>query len=211
MISRRHAEVSHSDGLWWIADLGSRNGTLVDGQRVTRIPLPPSCEVRLYETAPVLRIEVRSGSKAATITSFTTVFPAGPEALVETGFAARPVQNQVPSDSVPGAMMATAPLHKREHENRMPGRIGFEVDFSRSSGAPARRGTRHEQFRILIMGDFSGRGQGATDPQATSSVRTMAVDLDSFDATLARCGPKIRLGVRHHWRCGSRTDVPQPR
>jgi hypothetical protein len=69
MISRRHAEVSHSDGLWWIADLGSRNGTLVDGQRVTRIPLPPSCEVRLYETAPMLRIEVRSGSKAATITS----------------------------------------------------------------------------------------------------------------------------------------------
>jgi len=69
MISRRHAEVSHNEGLWWIADLGSRNGTLVDGQRVTRVPLPPNCEVRLYETAPVLRIEVRSGSKAATITS----------------------------------------------------------------------------------------------------------------------------------------------
>jgi len=69
MISRRHAEVSHADGHWWIADLGSRNGTLVDGERITRLPLPVYCEVRLYETAPVLRIEVRGGSKAATITS----------------------------------------------------------------------------------------------------------------------------------------------
>jgi pSer/pThr/pTyr-binding forkhead associated (FHA) protein len=69
MISRRHAEVSHDDGHWWIADLGSRNGTLVDGERITRVPLPVYCEVRLYETAPVLRIEVLGGSNAATITS----------------------------------------------------------------------------------------------------------------------------------------------
>ena len=69
MISRQHVEVSHVDGLWWIRDLGSRNGTLVDGQRVTRIPLPAHCEVRLYETAPVLRLDVRAGSNAATVTS----------------------------------------------------------------------------------------------------------------------------------------------
>ena len=69
MISRQHAEVSHVDGLWWIRDLGSRNGTLVDGQRVTRVPLPPHCEVRLHDTAPVLRLDVRAGPKAATVTS----------------------------------------------------------------------------------------------------------------------------------------------
>ena len=76
MISRRHAEVSLVDGHWWIADLGSRNGTLVDGERVTRSPLPAYCEVRLYETAPVLSIEVRGGSKAATITS-SRLYPGG--------------------------------------------------------------------------------------------------------------------------------------
>jgi hypothetical protein len=69
MISRQHAEVSHVDGLWWIQDLGSRNGTQVDGQRITRIPLPAHCEVRLYDTAPVLKLDVRAGSKAATVTS----------------------------------------------------------------------------------------------------------------------------------------------
>ena len=69
MISRQHVEVSHVDGLWWIRDLGSRNGTLLDGQRVTRVPLPAHCEVRLYDTAPVLRLDVRASSKAATVTS----------------------------------------------------------------------------------------------------------------------------------------------
>lgn len=76
MISRQHAEVSHADGLWWIRDLGSRNGTLVDGQRVTRVPLPAHCEVRLYETAPVLRLHVRASSQAATVTSSRMNLPA---------------------------------------------------------------------------------------------------------------------------------------
>lgn len=69
LISRRHAEVSYEDGLWWIRDLGSRNGTLVDGQRVTRVPLPVACDVQLHEMAPVLRLDVRASSKASTITS----------------------------------------------------------------------------------------------------------------------------------------------
>jgi hypothetical protein len=69
MISRHHVEVTHNDGHWWIHDLGSRNGTLVNGQRVTRVPLPSHCEVRLYDTAPVLRLEVRASPTASTVTS----------------------------------------------------------------------------------------------------------------------------------------------
>lgn len=67
LISRRHVEVTHRDGLWWIADLGSRNGTLLDRQRITHCPLPTQCEVRLYETSPVLRLEVHAASTAQTI------------------------------------------------------------------------------------------------------------------------------------------------
>jgi transcriptional regulator with GAF, ATPase, and Fis domain len=32
--SRRHAEVFFQDGEWWIRDLGSRNGTFLDGRRI---------------------------------------------------------------------------------------------------------------------------------------------------------------------------------
>jgi hypothetical protein len=69
MISRRHAEVSHCEGLWWIQDLGSRNGTTLDGRSVSRVPLPSVCEVKLYEAAPTLRIEVRTPRSAQTVTA----------------------------------------------------------------------------------------------------------------------------------------------
>jgi hypothetical protein len=60
MVSRRHSAVTYSDGAWWISDLGSRNGTSVDGELVTRARLPARCSVRLYEAGPPLIFEVRS-------------------------------------------------------------------------------------------------------------------------------------------------------
>lgn len=73
MISRRHAAVSYGDGRWWISDLGSRNGTLLDGQPVTRAPLPASCKVRLYEAGPSLQFEVRAPGGASTIAAHHTI------------------------------------------------------------------------------------------------------------------------------------------
>jgi hypothetical protein len=37
--STRHARLFPSEGEWWVEDLGSTNGTYLDGQRVTR-PVP---------------------------------------------------------------------------------------------------------------------------------------------------------------------------
>jgi pSer/pThr/pTyr-binding forkhead associated (FHA) protein len=34
--STRHARLFQSEGEWWVEDLGSTNGTYLDGQRVTR-------------------------------------------------------------------------------------------------------------------------------------------------------------------------------
>jgi Protein of unknown function (DUF3662)/FHA domain len=38
-VSRRHAEVRHENGAWWIVDLGSTNGVEVNGERVNRARL----------------------------------------------------------------------------------------------------------------------------------------------------------------------------
>lgn len=46
-VSRRHAEVAYRDGCWSLRDLGSRNGTLVDGARVEEALLEPANEVRV--------------------------------------------------------------------------------------------------------------------------------------------------------------------
>lgn len=45
MISRRHCQVFEVDGLMMIRDLGSLNGTVVEGQRVTRAAVRPQDEV----------------------------------------------------------------------------------------------------------------------------------------------------------------------
>lgn len=35
-VSSEHVQLVHQDGSWWITDLGSTNGTLVNGREVTR-------------------------------------------------------------------------------------------------------------------------------------------------------------------------------
>ena len=44
MVSRRHAELFEASGLLMIRDLGSLNGTLMDGRRIKEAPLPPDAE-----------------------------------------------------------------------------------------------------------------------------------------------------------------------
>jgi pSer/pThr/pTyr-binding forkhead associated (FHA) protein len=44
MISRRHAELFEAAGLLMIRDLGSLNGTVIEGRRIKEAPLPPDAE-----------------------------------------------------------------------------------------------------------------------------------------------------------------------
>jgi pSer/pThr/pTyr-binding forkhead associated (FHA) protein len=46
-VSRRHAELRLEDGLWHLRDLGSTNGTWVNGRRVREAEVRPGDEIRL--------------------------------------------------------------------------------------------------------------------------------------------------------------------
>lgn len=46
-VSRIHAELSWERSSWVIRDLGSRNGTLVDGRPVSAVELEPGNEIRI--------------------------------------------------------------------------------------------------------------------------------------------------------------------
>jgi len=48
--SRRHAEIRHEDDTWWIVDLGSTNGTLVNGKRAKRERLDDGDVITLGST-----------------------------------------------------------------------------------------------------------------------------------------------------------------
>lgn len=49
-VSRNHAELYHEGGRWRLRDLGSKNGSFVDGIAVTDHPLPDHCWLRLGDS-----------------------------------------------------------------------------------------------------------------------------------------------------------------
>ena len=55
-VSRRHAELRVEDDALVVADLGSTNGTLVDGERVDRRRVLDGATVRVGNTDLVVRI-----------------------------------------------------------------------------------------------------------------------------------------------------------
>ena len=61
LTSRGHAAISRntSNGDWQIKDLQSRNGTWVDGQRITEISLQPEMSIRIGTTEFIFRTPTR--------------------------------------------------------------------------------------------------------------------------------------------------------
>ncbi len=81
LVSRRHARVFHEDGVWYIEDLSSRNGTHVAEKPIQRVALADSNQVRLNDSGPFLRIDlIRAGSE--TRDALTTYPPGQPIAHV---------------------------------------------------------------------------------------------------------------------------------
>jgi len=58
-VSRRHAEIRQHRGQWLVRDLGSTNGTLVDGQRITEAFLEPNAELRVGDA--IFKLVERGG------------------------------------------------------------------------------------------------------------------------------------------------------
>ncbi len=63
-VSRRHLEIVPAEGGWWIADLGSANGTLVDGERIDRVRVEGAQEVEVGEGGPLVRFAVATPAQA---------------------------------------------------------------------------------------------------------------------------------------------------
>src|SRR5262245_3461563 len=45
--SRRHAQINYRRGRWLLEDLGSSNGTLVGGEKVTSVPLKDGDSIQI--------------------------------------------------------------------------------------------------------------------------------------------------------------------
>jgi hypothetical protein len=60
-ISRIHAEVYQSEGRWWIRDMGSANGTYVEGGKIDRFPVIKPLRMTLGEDGPEISLTLDHG------------------------------------------------------------------------------------------------------------------------------------------------------
>jgi pSer/pThr/pTyr-binding forkhead associated (FHA) protein len=57
MVSRRHAELRHQNGQWYVVDLNSSYGTFVNDQQITSAtPISIGSSIRFGHSGPVLRV-----------------------------------------------------------------------------------------------------------------------------------------------------------
>jgi ABC transport system ATP-binding/permease protein len=75
-VSRRHALVEKTPNGWVVRDLGSANGTSVDGARVREAPLATGTAVRFGEVEAVFETESRQTTSAERLISSLSVAPA---------------------------------------------------------------------------------------------------------------------------------------
>lgn len=68
VVSTRHAEIRFEGGTWVVADLGSRNGTYLNGRRLSATaPVKVGDTIRLGESGPQLRIAAVAEALEATL------------------------------------------------------------------------------------------------------------------------------------------------
>ncbi|BDG01392.1 adenylate/guanylate cyclase domain-containing protein [Anaeromyxobacter oryzae] len=60
-ISSRHCRFERRGAEWWIVDLGSRNGTYLDGRRISEAPVRDGSRVCLGQTEAVIRNAAQEG------------------------------------------------------------------------------------------------------------------------------------------------------
>ena len=72
-VSKHHVEVRWQDGAWQLRDVGSRNGTYLDGVRIQEARLPASCHVELGQGHVVLWMAIGRSVEAPPASDRTSV------------------------------------------------------------------------------------------------------------------------------------------
>ncbi len=117
-VSRKHARLNFQGGKYVIEDLGSTNGTFVNGQRVSAAVVLKSGDVVSLGEQIVLLYEALSSDPGATMISH--------KAPARTAVAAHPVSAPAPAPAAAPQQFAT-PAAPAARANNMPLFIGLGV------------------------------------------------------------------------------------
>lgn len=131
-VSRRHAEVRLEDGAWWVVDLGSANGTFLDGRRIERARLAEAAELRLGDGGPVFSVSLEGapagqgdGADAAPVAEVgRRERPASPrEGRPDAPEPRRPARASTPAAPTPPASDAPGSRQRGEPEDLSLSRV----------------------------------------------------------------------------------------
>lgn len=136
LVSRKHAEVVYEQGRWVLRDLGSTNGTFVEGKRIDTIALDDEVSARFGRNGPALAFTVQQGVRAP------SARPSPPDSAEEKPKASPPVapprtirDRDLESPSTPSTGSQEA------EETNAPD----EARTSRQPSAPQRPGTESQE------------------------------------------------------------------
>jgi len=102
--SREHAEIHYEMGTWWVSDLGSTNGTAVNGAAIERAPVGPLDEVRIGDTTfTVESVEDRPAAEPIGTTLPASDRRAAPSVAPAPVEAAAPVEPDIDPPLAPSA------------------------------------------------------------------------------------------------------------
>jgi predicted component of type VI protein secretion system len=113
MISRHHCKLFENKGLLMIRDMGSLNGTFIDGQRIVEAPLPPSTE---FSVGPLtFRVQYRYAGDLDALPAAKLAKPVDADktgVVAQTSVAAKPATAAKPAEQVKPAAKAVAAAAK---------------------------------------------------------------------------------------------------
>ena len=97
-VSRQHVDVFPDQGQWWIRDLGSRNGTYLNGARIQLAPLKQSAMMELGVAGPAIRLALADPDQALP-----------PDQPVQAEKATKPTPENPPTDASTPAQEPSQP------------------------------------------------------------------------------------------------------
>jgi pSer/pThr/pTyr-binding forkhead associated (FHA) protein len=168
MVSRQHCELFENDGLLMIRDLGSLNGTFVNGQRITETQLDPQTEVTVGPLTFRVDYERAGAGPGASDNVVMESLGETDEGAEQPEFA--PVDESHPPE------MPTVPLE--EHDDQL---ISDTADFSGLLEAPAEPGARGKEDHEAT--DFFDQVDAGSPPPMPSSAGAFDVEEEESDPT----------------------------
>ena len=71
-VSRIHVVVYAEDRIWKVRDIDSSNGTYLDGKKISKADLPPSCQLSFPENGPMVELSIQAMDETALTTEAET-------------------------------------------------------------------------------------------------------------------------------------------